>query len=596
VRAEVSQRQKGRAPEDVVIAAVYCRKSTEQRGIADEAKSIGRQIERGRAFAASKGWTVEDRFVFVDDAISGAEFTNRPGLQSLLAAAEPVAPFQRLIVMDPSRIGREMIEAAFVLKRLDRAGVAVWSYLNAAPIELDDPTKVLLMTIANFAADSERVSGRRRVLDTMRTKAAAGHVISTLPFGYSRLEVRAGDKRSHVAREIVPTAAAIVRRIFERYAAGDGQGRIAKDLTADGIPAPRGGVWTAVTIYGILKNEMYRGEIISHRYCYRDRWGQRQNTKRPPAEWIRVRSEADRIISDELWTAAAARRDGERAKITKRGDRPIRRTRDDASRYMLTNFAKCGACGGSMCVASRPPATGTTERQRFYTCLNYHVHGRARCANATTVDMGRMNAAILTAVRETIDGPRLIAKIVAAVLEKQAELEARSASPRLRASLARLEQEIGRLVDAIARGGLPSLHAALADREQKAAAVRAELAALERPKGARARLTIPAITKRVRAELETWQAALDPAASMEGVRRIFRELLDGPIVLEPAPGVVTPTVRARNQFGPRRDVRAFRFTGKLTLLPALAGVAGELPMFRESRTASGWTATSGRTS
>jgi DNA invertase Pin-like site-specific DNA recombinase len=36
-------------------AAIYARKSTEQHGVADEQKSVSRQIEHAREFAATKG-------------------------------------------------------------------------------------------------------------------------------------------------------------------------------------------------------------------------------------------------------------------------------------------------------------------------------------------------------------------------------------------------------------------------------------------------------------------------------------------------------------------------------------------------------------
>ena len=42
-----------------MIAAIYARKSTEQTGVADEQKSVTRQIESARGYAARKGWTVD---------------------------------------------------------------------------------------------------------------------------------------------------------------------------------------------------------------------------------------------------------------------------------------------------------------------------------------------------------------------------------------------------------------------------------------------------------------------------------------------------------------------------------------------------------
>ena len=61
-----------------MIAAIYARKSTEQTGADADAKSVARQIDNARAFAASKGWTVADAHIYADDAISGAETVDQP--------------------------------------------------------------------------------------------------------------------------------------------------------------------------------------------------------------------------------------------------------------------------------------------------------------------------------------------------------------------------------------------------------------------------------------------------------------------------------------------------------------------------------------
>src|SRR5687768_6521318 len=95
------------------IAAIYARKSTDQTGVADDQKSVTRQVEHARVYAVSKGWTVDAECVFVDDGISGAEFANRPGFLRLMNALKPRAPFQVLIMSEVSRLGREQIETAY---------------------------------------------------------------------------------------------------------------------------------------------------------------------------------------------------------------------------------------------------------------------------------------------------------------------------------------------------------------------------------------------------------------------------------------------------------------------------------------------------
>ena len=72
-----------------MIAAVYVRKSTDQTGVADEQKSVARQIDHARQYAERKGWIVAEDHVYVDDGISGAEFANRPGFATR-RTADPV--------------------------------------------------------------------------------------------------------------------------------------------------------------------------------------------------------------------------------------------------------------------------------------------------------------------------------------------------------------------------------------------------------------------------------------------------------------------------------------------------------------------------
>jgi DNA invertase Pin-like site-specific DNA recombinase len=76
-----------------IIAAIYARKSQDQAGIADEAKSVTRQVEHARAYAAQKGWTVDETHVYTDDAISGAEFQRRPAFLRLMNTLKPQPPF-----------------------------------------------------------------------------------------------------------------------------------------------------------------------------------------------------------------------------------------------------------------------------------------------------------------------------------------------------------------------------------------------------------------------------------------------------------------------------------------------------------------------
>ena len=100
------------------------RKSTEQNGADVDAKSVARQIENARAFAAMKGWVVADAHICADDAVSGAETKKLVSRQRLLDVIRAGSPFQALVMRDASRFSRRDGDEAFgELKRLAQAGV-----------------------------------------------------------------------------------------------------------------------------------------------------------------------------------------------------------------------------------------------------------------------------------------------------------------------------------------------------------------------------------------------------------------------------------------------------------------------------------------
>ena len=78
-----------------------------------------------------------------------------------------------------------------------------------------------------------------------------------VPMGYTRIMGAAG-ATGEIA--IDPEAAAVVRAIFQRRAAGATLGAIADALNGDGVSTRRGGRWHASSVREVLLNEAdYRG-------------------------------------------------------------------------------------------------------------------------------------------------------------------------------------------------------------------------------------------------------------------------------------------------------------------------------------------------
>jgi site-specific DNA recombinase len=370
-----------------MIAAVYARKSTEQHEVAEDARSVTRQIERATQYAGTKGWVVAAEHIYSDDGISGAEFEKRPGFLRLMNALRPRAPFRVLIMSEESRLGREQIETAYALKQLITAGVRVFSYLQNRERTLDSPTDKLLLSVTAFADELERDKARLRTRDALVVKAQQGYVTGGRTFGYDNVPILGpGGQRLGVRYQVNPAEAGVVREIFDLCVQGYGCERIAKHLNAHRRPSPRWRPgtpigWTPSTVGAALRRALYRGELVWGRTAKRDMWGKKRPSDRPQDDWIRRDLPGLRIVSDELWEAAQERRRTSRHAYLRHTDGKLwgRPCNGIDSKYLLTGMSCCDLCGGALTVRH------SKKRGDVYSCLTYQQRGLAICANNTSV-------------------------------------------------------------------------------------------------------------------------------------------------------------------------------------------------------------------
>ena len=544
-----------------MIAAIYARKSTDQTGVADDQRSVTRQIEHAKAYALRKGWSVDESLVFVDDGISGAEFANRPAFLRLMNALKPRPSFQALVMSEESRLGREAIETAYALKQLVTSGVRVFFYLEDRERTLDSPTDKVMLSLTAFADELEREKARQRTYDAMLRKARAGHVTGGRVFGYVNVEVRDGDgRRLHVERRIDETEAAVVRRIFNGCAAGQGLRSMAKALNADRVPAPRSqqgrpSAWAPTTIREVLYRDLYRGVIVWNKTRKRNTWGLEQRSVKAAADWITIEAAHLRIVSEAQWTAAHGRLEQTRQTYLRgtRGQLWGRPVDGHESRYLLTGLSRCGACGGTFIVRSRNHGS---RRAYFYACSSFHHRGRTVCANSVEVRLEDADRAILQALeRELLDPSILeaaVARAAARVAAPAQDLTGRRQA--LETALTHTELALGRLTQAIAEGGaITTLVQAIREHERRQRDLRGELANLERPR------VVPLDVKQLQTTLlekaQEWQALLRKHAPI--ARQMIRKLIAGRIV-----------------FTPDLEARRYTFTVPGTLANFFSGVVG----------------------
>jgi hypothetical protein len=180
-----------------------------------------------------------------------------------------------------------------------------------------------------------------------------------------------------------------------------------------------------------------------------------------------------RIVPDDFW-AAVRQRQADLDRRTPSPTAPGTRApfwSQQRPRYLFSGLMRCGACGGGFSKVSAQHFGCSTAREK----------GTTLCANRLTVRRDTLEAAVLGALRGRLMDPELFAAFVAAFTAEWNRLQAEAAAGRdaKRQELERIGRQIGRLVDAIAKGA-------------PTASLRDRLAALERRKGENSRPSWPA--------------------------------------------------------------------------------------------------------
>jgi site-specific DNA recombinase len=501
-----------------MIAAIYARKSTVQ-NVADDVKSVSRQIDEAKEFAERNGWSVVEEYVFVDDGVSGAEFERRPELVRLLKALKPKPPFQVLLINDRDRLGREQIETSYVLKLLIRAGVRVFETkgTDGREISFGSSTDKMLMTVENLTAEIEREKNRERTYGALVRKAKRGLVVGGKLFGYTNIRTSEGVKR--VVNE---SQAEVIRRIFTLYADGVGLGTIAKTLNADGVPGPRG-PWNFTALRETIRNETYHGVVVWNRSRKRDDWGVKKASRKNVAEWVRIEAPEVQIVDEALWQRVQ-RRIVENGEVYARGAggkliaRPSRSDWD--SPYLLSGFVRCGVCGGPVIVSTQRSGAA---KKTFLRCAKRWKGGPTVCSNKMTVRAELLDRAVFAALTEALKEEAVAVVIEGALAHIR---EAGDTSGRLAVIEADLEAAARRernLGEAVAEGGTPEVLISLLKREQaRRKALEAERAALAE-RGRLAGLTAGDATRGLAGRMADLRGLLE-GESVPKVRQLIRAL------------------------------------------------------------------------
>ena len=258
-----------------------------------------------------------------------------------------------------------------------------------------------------------------------------------------------------VKLEIHPEQAAIVRRIFADYAAGDSIKTIAKKLNGEGVtsPAPYRGQahpsWAPSAISVMLHNERYCGTAVWNktRKVRDPRTGRRVQRVRPRGEWTIVEAPHLRIVSDEIWQAVKNRLASVAAAFSS-GLAAGLCSRSYTARYLFSGFLKCGLCGSNVVLISGRGGVGWAK----YGCPLHQ--NRDICDNALVVRRDKIEQELISGLQREV----LREDVARFALEEfKRQLHARLDDTRshlavMRNKREKLKAEIANLARAIAEG------------------------------------------------------------------------------------------------------------------------------------------------
>ena len=426
--------------------ALYARYSSDQQ----RAASIEDQFRVCRERAEREGWKVVG--TYKDSAISGDSVILRPGVQALLEDARRGA-FEIVVAEALDRVSRDQADVATLYKHLRFAGVMIFT-LSAGEGEINE-LHVGLKGTMNALFLKDLAAKTRRGL---RGRVEAGKSGGGICYGYDVVKLHdAAGERIRGEREIDEAEAETVRRIFREFAAGTSPRAIARRLNDDGIPGPKGKLWTDSVLRGhakrgtgLLNNELYIGRLVwnRQRFMKNPETGKRVARLNPPEEWIVVEVPELRILDDALWQAAKARQ----GEISEKYATAIAATRAAQAnylnsthrpRYLLSGLLECGVCGGSY----------AKRGQDRYACSNYIMSGS--CSNSRTIRRVEIEERVMAGLREKLMAPEAAAEAMQAYAEETNRLnrERRASGATDRKELADIEKKIATMLDVIEDGG-----------------------------------------------------------------------------------------------------------------------------------------------
>lgn len=414
VRRLDEMQAQGRSIFDTELAvAYYARVST------DKDEQINSLSNQKRYFedyiAANPHWTFAGGYV--DEGISGTSVEGREQFLQMIEDAKR-GRFDLIVTKEISRFARNTLDSLRYTRELLRCGVGVY-FQNDNINTFDKDAELRLTIMSSIAQDEVRKLSERTRFGFKRAQENSVLLGQNNLFGYNKVDGRL---------EIVEPEAAVVREVFERYAAGDlGLRAIANDLDSRGVRGRQGKPLTYSTLYGMIRNPKYKGCYAGRRYASRD-YRDKRSYRLSADKWLVHKDDrVPAIVPEALWEQA-------NRLLASRGKTMKAHAQASQNRYAYSGKLICARHGTTFHRhVYKSKSRGEAE---CWNCKLYREKGKTSGCNSPTVYSHELDR-ILERVFEQITDERS-----AAVQEYIDNLRAFAAQQDNAPALAQVEQEI----------------------------------------------------------------------------------------------------------------------------------------------------------
>lgn len=380
-------------------AAIYCRLSKEDqdRATDTESESIQNQKSMLIEYALERGFEIYH--IYSDEDYSGVDRA-RPDFNAMIAAASQ-HKFDVILAKTQSRFTRDMeLVEKYLHGKFIEWGIRFIAVVDH--VDTNDAGNKKSRQINGLINEWYLDDLSNNVRSVLLHKRREGKYIATFSlYGYQKDPL----DKNHII--IDPEAAEVVRRIFSLYLEGNGVTRITRILNEENLPNPtlykrqhgihyvntnaygRGdGLWSRATIYAMLKNRTYAGDMVQGRHK-KVSYKSAKTITLPKSQWIVVPNTHEPIIDKETFERVQ--------KMQAQGFRGGK----GGTIHPLAGLVRCGLCGMGMERCSGGWAKSAGGRLGYLRCRTRLRKGSA--CSQTSIRLDAVEKMVMERMQQHID-------------------------------------------------------------------------------------------------------------------------------------------------------------------------------------------------